>query len=401
MAPRRTLVVLAAAAFGMLGHSRLAEAGDPFVFFGGRLRLGGELSGTIAPEDEGYFNYSDYEISSLRLFRVGLAGEFRLATAASVVAEVRSDNLSPHVYALYLRLRPWADRALDLQAGMLPPVFGALPRRRYAYDNPLPSLPLAYQYLTDLRADAVPATAEQLVAQRGRGWLVSYPIGATEVAPGVPLVDAERWDTGVQARLGREPWSLAVALTRGTLSRPRLRDDNDGIQLSARLAWKPGPALTVGLSGASGEFLSSQVSDQLPPSVHGHYRQQALGADVELARGYWIFRGEAVWSRWRLPALAETRLDSPLDALGLYAELRYKVRPGLYLAGRVEHLGFSSLGTTFGRQSWDAQVTRVEAGAGYALRRDLLLKASWQHNSRDGGRVRRNDLLSAQVSLWF
>ena len=214
-------------------------------------------------------------------------------------------------------------------------------------------------------------------------------------------MDAERWDTGVQARLGREPWSLAVALTQGTLSRPRLHDDNDGIQLSGRLAWKPGPALTVGLSGATGEFLSSQVSDPLSPSVHGHYRQQALGADLELAHGYWIFRGEAVWSRWRLPALAETRLDSPLDALGAYAEVRYKVRPGLYLAGRVEHLGFSSLDTSLGRQSWDAPVTRVEAGAGYALRRDLLLKASWQHNSRDGGRVPRNDLFSGQVSLWF
>ena len=158
----------------MLGHSRPAEAGDPLVFFGGRLRLGGEVSGTLAPEDDGYFNYSDYEISSLRLFRLGLAGEFRLAASASVVAEVRSDNLSsPHVYALYLRVRPWADRALDLQAGMVPPVFGAFPRRRYAYDNPPPSLPLAYQYLTDLRADAVPRTAEELVAQRGRGWLVS------------------------------------------------------------------------------------------------------------------------------------------------------------------------------------------------------------------------------------
>jgi len=386
----------------MLGHSRLADAGDPLVFFGGRLHLGGEASGTLSPQDQGYFNYGDYETSNLRLLRLGLVGEFRLATAASVVTEVRSDNLhSPQVYALYLRVRPWADRALDVQAGTVPPVFGGLPRRRYAHDNPLPSVPLAYQYLTDLRADALPATAEQVVAQRGRGWLVSYPIGSTAAGPGVPLVDADRWDTGVQARLGREPWSLAVALTQGTLSRPRLRNDNDGIQLSARLAWKPGPALTLGLSGATGEFLSSQVSDGLPTSLHGHYRQQALGTDLELAHGYWIFRGEVVWSRWRLPAFADSGLDSPLDALGAYAEVRYKVRPGLYLAGRLEHLGFSSLDTTLGRQSWDAPVARVEAGAGYALRHDLLLKASWQHNSRDGGRVRRNDLFSAQVSLWF
>lgn len=399
----RALAVLAVAvALGLLVRPTLAEAGDPLAFFGGRLRLGGEVSGTIAPEDGGYFNYTNYQTSSLRLLRLDLAAEVRLLTAASVVGEVRSDNLSaPRVYALYLRVRPWADRAFDVQAGLVPPVFGALPRRRYAYDSPLPSLPLAYQYLTDLRADAVPATAEQLVAQRGKGWLLRYPTGSTEPAPGVPLANAERWDTGVQLRLGREPLSLAVALTQGTLSHPRLRDDNGGKQLSGRLAWKPRPAFTIGLSGAVGEFLSDQAFDALPASVRGPFRQQALGADLEIARGYWILRGEAVWSRWNMPAVEETRLDSPLDALGAYAELRYKLRPGLYLAGRLEHLGFSAVDSTLGRKSWDAPVTRLEAGAGYALRRELLLKASWQHNSRDAGLVRKNDLVAVQVLLWY
>ena len=50
----RTLAVLAAvAAVGLLGQPTLAEAGDPLVFFGGRLRLGGEVSGTIAPPTGG------------------------------------------------------------------------------------------------------------------------------------------------------------------------------------------------------------------------------------------------------------------------------------------------------------------------------------------------------------
>ena len=37
-----------------------APGGDRTTFFGGRLRLGGEVSGTIAPEDKGFFNYTDY-----------------------------------------------------------------------------------------------------------------------------------------------------------------------------------------------------------------------------------------------------------------------------------------------------------------------------------------------------
>lgn len=378
------------------------RASEPLTFLGGRVRLGGEVSGTIAPDDKGFFNYSDYEISSLRLLRVDLAAEIRLGRRAAVLGELRSDNLSaPRVYAAYLRVRPWLDRELDLQVGLVPPVFGAWPRRRYGYDAWLPSLPLAYQYLTTLRHDAVPASAEQLVAQRGRGWLVSHPVGDPYAAAGLPLVSGERWDAGLQVRVGREPVSVAVALTQGSPSYPTVRDDNGGKQLSARLAWVPGPQLTVGLSGATGRFLSREVTDVLPAGSGVDFPQDALGADVEFARGRWILRGEAVWSRFRLPSLDETRLDRPLDAVGLYGELRCKLRPGLHIAGRVERLDFERIDSRLGGQTWDAPVTRLEVGGGYALRRQLLLKASWQHNWRDGGRVRENDLVTAQVLLWF
>jgi hypothetical protein len=383
---------------GVLG----AAAAEPLSFWDGRVRLGGDVSGTIAPEDDGFFNYSDYKTSSLRLFRIDLAAEVRLARPASLIGEVRSDNLgAPRVYALYLRLRPWSARVFDLQAGLVPPVFGTFARRRYAYDNPLPSLPLAYQYLTSLRADAVPASAEQLVAQRARGWLVSYPIGSTQAGPGVPIVNAERWDAGVQVRVGEEPVSLSLAVTQGTLSYPEVRDENDGKQVSGRLAWKPGPALTLGVSGATGPFLSREATDALPPSARGDFRQRAVGADVEYVRGYWILRGEALWSRWTLPAVEPTLLSAPLEALGLYGEVRYKIRPGLYVAGRAEHLGFNEVDTTSGQTTWEAPVTRWELGAGYAVRREILLKASWQHNRRDGGRVPENDLVAAQLLVWF
>jgi hypothetical protein len=374
---------------------------EPPVFFGGRVRLAGEASATIAPDDEGYFNYTDYEHQNLRLFRLTLAAELRLFTPLAVLAEVRCDNLeTPRLYALYARFRPWAHRELDVQAGLVPQVFGSFPRRRYAYDNPLPSLPLAYQYLTDLRYDAMPANAEQMLAQRGRGWQVSYPIGSSQPAPGVPLVSSERWDTGVELRLGREPLSLALALTQGSLAHPR-GGDKDGSQIAGRLQWKPGPALTAGVSAASGPFFTREVEDALPVSARTDYRQKALGLDLEWARGYWIVRAEAVWSRWRVAALEATQITGPLDALGAYAEARYKLRAGLYLAGRVEHLGFSRIDSEFGRNTWDAPVARVEIGAGYTLRRHVLLKGSWQHNWRDAGRVRENDLVAAQVLLWF
>ena len=64
-----------------------------------------------------------------------------------------------------------------MQIGRIPPTFGAFTRRAYSRDNPLIGYPLAYQYLTSLRADAVPASADELLRMRGRGWLTEFSIG--------------------------------------------------------------------------------------------------------------------------------------------------------------------------------------------------------------------------------
>ena len=114
-----------------------------------------------------------------------------------------------------------------------------------------------------------------------------------------------------------------------------------------------------------------------------------------------ILRGEAVLSRWRLPAVDPTRIEEPLDALGTFVEARYKLGPGLYVASRVERLSMTPIGSSLGYLDWDAEVTRVELGVGYSPRRHVLLKSAWQHNRRDGGRVQESDLLSAQVLLWY
>jgi hypothetical protein len=82
-------------------------------------------------------------------------------------------------------------------------------------------------------------------------------------------------------------------------------------------------------------------------------------------------------------------------------EGRYKLRPGLYAAARIDHLAFSEVDGTTTRQSWDAPVTRWEAGGGYSLQRNLLLKLTYQHNTRSGGYVQDLGLVAAQAVYWF
>jgi hypothetical protein len=360
-----------------------------------RFTLAGEASGTLSPVDWGYFNNADYGNNTLREVYLSLSAEGRLGRRLSVLGEVRTENRhEPRVYALYVRARPWLERSFDVQAGMIPPVFGSFPRRRYGSGNPLVGQPLAYQYLTNVRNDAVPATADDVFRMRASGWRVSYPLGSTEWREGVPLASARRWDTGVQARLGVRHWELTAALTQGCLGSPRVEDDNGGKQVSGRAAWRPVTGLVLGASGSRGAYLADEVVRLLPPGRS--YHQRAWGADVEYSRHYWLVRGEGVWTSWDSPVWT-----TPLRARALSGEARYKLVPGAWVAARVDHLGFSEVQGTQGRVTWDAPVWRLEAGGGFALRRNLLLKASWQNNWRDGGRIRSKGMATAQVLYWF
>src|SRR5260370_35370117 len=100
----------------------------------------------------------------------------------------------------------------------------------------------------------------------------------------MPLVNAERWDVGVEVRIGSEPLELAAALTQGTLSHPRIQDDNDGKQVSARLAWRPMVGLAPGLSGARRPDGAREAPDARPPEARRPLPPPAAGVTAGHAR---------------------------------------------------------------------------------------------------------------------
>jgi hypothetical protein len=386
---------------------------EPVSFAGGRVTISGDATVSLAPEDTGFFNYTDYDHSALRLFRVDLMTSVALNPHFTVLSELRdevglfaqSSDENPNTfraYALYLRIRPWIDRAVDVQVGRVPPTFGAFARRVYANDNPLIGYPLAYQYLTSLRPDSLPWNADELLKMRGRGWLSGFSIGNQTLENGVPLVSAFRWDTGVQVHAATEVIDGTVSVTTGTLSNPRVTDDNSAPQVAARIGARPVPGLVLGVSAASGPFVSSTAARGAVGDGNDRaFTQTAWGADVEYSRDYYVLRAETIWSQWKLPPLGAPVLNTPLTAQSTYVEGRYKVRPGLYVAARVDHLGFNDIVGSAGTQSWEAPVTRVEIGAGYSLQRNLQLKVSVQHDARDGGRVTHATLPAVQLVYWF
>jgi hypothetical protein len=379
---------------------------EPVVLAGGRVTLGGDVSASfscgsaagsgLCEDDPGFFNYSDYEHSTLRMLRLDASAAVHANRHLSMLAEVRSENgEAPRPYALYLRYRPWQRLPLDIQAGRVPPTFGAFSRRSYPSDNVLIGYPLAYQYLTSLRPDAMPASADELFEMRARGWRSSFSIGDPEPDRGLPLATAFHWDTGVQVHV-EAPWADGtIAVTTGSLANPRVRDDNNGRQIAGRLAVRPRAGLQIGVSGSRAALLTRGVASAAGVSSRD-FPQTAVGLDLEYSRDYYLVRVEAILNTWRLPTIGE-----PLRAAGTSIEGRYKFRPGWHVAARLDHLGFNRIDGSSGAATWDAPVTRVEIGGGYLIRRNVQLKLSLQHNARDAGRVHRLNLVSAQAVVWF
>jgi hypothetical protein len=284
----------------------------------------------------------------------------------------------------------------------VPPTFGAFARRTYPADNPLIGYPLAYQYLTSLRPDALPANADELIRMRGRGWLSSFSVGEQTPDRGLPLVSAFRWDTGLQLHTSTETIDAAISVTNGSLANPLVTDDNAGKQIAGRVAVTPAAGLIAGVSAARGPYVTRET-ERRAGTEHpaGGFTQTAFGADVEYSRQYYVLRFETIVSDWRVPLVGAPAIHLPLRAVSTLLEGRYKIRPGLYTAARVDHLGFSEVEGSLRRTEWDAPVTRIEIGAGYSLLRNLLLKASFQHNTRPAGRTTNLNLAAGQVVFWF
>ena len=405
-AARRFLLLVCGAGLGADAAAQPAMPSGPIALADGRVTIGGDVSASYGSSDPGFFNYTDYDHSALRTVRFNVAASVKANDHLAILGDVLAENLdSIRAYALYARVRPWTGRAVDVQIGRVPPTFGAFARRPYVADNPLIGYPLAYQYLTSLRPDALPASADELLRKRSFGWRVSYSVGNTAPDRGVPLVSAFRWDTGVQVHAAFNDGRLMTtgSITAGTLSNPRFTDDNDGRQAAGRVEWRPSPALSVGTSFARGAFVTKAAArSALAETRSNDFRQVAWGVDAEFARDYLLLRAETIVSSWHLPIISSPTLILPLRAASLSLEGRYKLRPGLYAAARVDHLGFSAIAGTQTTAPWDAPVTRVEVGGGYSIVRNVLTKLSFQHNARDGGRlVTSANQVATQVVLWF
>lgn len=368
----------------------------------GALRLRGLLDVAAAGGDgaldlnamnQGDSNFDPYR---LRLF---LDGRFEGGLEAHVQAIVIGQNYAVLQYGAYALWTPFSTLDLHLQGGLIPWPIGTWAPRTYSNRNVLIGTPMLYQLHGTLSFAEPPPSVDALLAAAGSGERgVDYGSGAN--ARGAPIVYDRCWDAGLVALGSLRPVEFSFGFVQGAPAWPQnSRDASPGKTLLGRLGCVPVPAVRFGISGATGPWLPRSFAAALPSGVRlDELKQHVAIGDLEIQQGRVEARAEAYLNEWMTPAIRR------LVVRGAWAELRVGLGSSAWIAGRGEVRRHSLVTGSGGlRQPWDHDRDRLEAGVGYRVTREAIVKSVWQRNVEriPATRSRNEDLFAASLSLSF
>jgi len=335
-------------------------------------------------------------------YRLRLFTDARIGDRVQVLGQlVLDDGSGIYVDGAYVIFTPWAERDLRVMAGKQPWAIGTWAPRTYSNKNPLIGTPLMYQYHSSLLWYAIPPNADALLGAAGTGQSGVNYFGFA-MGPGMPVVDDSYWDVGITLAGSQRPFEYALGVVAGAPGwGSTQKDDNSGKSVLGRIGFTPIPALRVGVSGSYGPYLNEKLNAQLPPGkTVNDYAQKLLMADLELQAAHVELRAEGVHNTW------ETATVGDLDVDAGYAELKYSMSSGVYLAGRYDIEQFGDITDSAGLEhTWDWNVRRAEAGVGYRITRDATAKLIYQRTRQDVNQPsedhRDQSIVGAQLSFGF
>lgn len=335
-------------------------------------------------------------------YRLRLFTEAQVDDHIQVLGQFVFDDASGvYVDGAYVIFTPWLERDLRLLAGKLPWAIGTWGPRTYSNKNPLVGTPLIYQYHSSLLWYEIPPNADVLLGAAGSGQTGVNYFGYTE-GSGMPVVDDSYWDVGVTLAGSQRPFEYAVGVVAGAPGwGSTSKDDNSGKSVLGRIGIAPIPALRVGVSASYGPYLHHKLNRLLPPGrTVNDYKQRLVMADLELQVAHLELRAEGVHNTW------ETATVGDLDVDGGYADLKYSLASGVFLAGRWDTERFGKIADSSGAEHpWDWDATRIEAGIGYRITRDATAKVVYQRTRLEtddpANDYRELSIVGAQLSIGF
>ncbi len=100
---------------------------------------------------------------------------------------------------------------------------------------------------------------------------------------------------------------------------------------------------------------------------------------MEIKYGRAQLHSEAIYGTWDSPRIVS---DKPVSITSGYLEGRYDFLTRLFAAARFDALGYSEIlnPTTDQDEPWGDPLTRIEAGLGYRLTRESMVKLVYQRS---------------------
>ncbi len=225
-----------------------------------------------------------------------------------------------------------ARRPLDIQVGLIPPVFGAFSRRAYGTDNPLIGFPLGYQYVTTLRAGRLAGLGRRTAEQTGQR--LARPLHGGRPGGGLRRASGRR-----AAVSGRRRGARGGRPRRGRCRRSRPAACRCPIALDVgwqpagvrpRSPFVPSPASSSAARCRTARSSPVRSTDSLGAAGrerHQRSDRRRLRRGV-LARAPGLCGRRASCSWWRLPPSAPPFSPEPLRAFAFDVEGRYRILPG-------------------------------------------------------------------------
>lgn len=355
-----------------------------------QVNVGGEVATTFRNVEKTDFsnrtflNYSNFNTLRARVYIDAQASE-----NVSVFTQILVDTWEFNLYGAYARIDPLIGNYVSAQIGLIPHPIGAWGERTYQMVNPLIGTPLLYNYhsaYVPSRADSLRTVDDLWASIEDRS------------NSGLPVIYDACWNTGAEFYGSAGKLDYSLGLLTGAVSYMNIQDQTGGVQPTVHLAYNFSPGLRLGGSAYYGPYLfDNGFNDSLPTGASfTDYINAGAGYELYFAHRMLEIHSEGFFSYWEHPYLPR------LDVLSGYAEGKYTVHAGWYLAGRFDWYMPGDVSNAAGEtKGWDYDLYRYEFGLGFKLNRATITKLVAQLNRYPDEEDLNHDLVAFQIVVGY
>ena len=291
-----------------------------------------------------------------------------------------------------LRITPWEDGRVTLQAGKFATVVGNWVPRHLSWDNPFINAPLVYENVTAIQDRYAPFSPADFIYS-------PYYVQKYEFNP---MIWGPSYASGlsISGKLGR--FDYAIEMKNASLSsRPEswlITENGFGNPtFSSRLGFRPNEAWNFGLSASEGSYFRREAEPTLPPGRDiDNYREYVLGQDASFAWHHLQVWAEFYEARFEVPHVGNA------DTFAYYIEAKYKFTPQFFGALRWNQQVFGTISDGDGYNvQWSPDLGRIDIAATYRFTPHAQLKLQYDFQHQTTGEGEDNHLFAAQFTIRF